>query len=67
MENLLTNPQPATIGPWKLETDFDEKRERILQAILNAKKKIRQEIREYKDRLKNAKETITKFKNEIGT
>lgn len=65
MQSLLTNTRPLTIGPWKHETDFEEKKEKTLQNILNAKLKIRQEINDLKDRLKLAKETIAKFKNEI--
>lgn len=43
----------------------EEKKERTLQNILNAKNKIRYEISDLKERVKLAKETIVKFKGEI--
>ncbi|KAG8226809.1 hypothetical protein J437_LFUL002855 [Ladona fulva] len=66
MQSYLSTTHPLTIGPWKHETDFEEKKEKTLQNILNAKNKIRYEIADLKDRLKLAKETIAKFKGEIG-
>jgi hypothetical protein len=43
----------------------EEKRERTLTAMLSAKKKIRYEISELNDRLKQSKENIHKLKNNI--
>jgi YEATS domain-containing protein 4 len=43
----------------------EEKKEKSLQNILNAKNKIRYEISDLKERVKLAKETIVKFKAEI--
>jgi peptidoglycan hydrolase CwlO-like protein len=43
----------------------EEKKEKTLQNILNAKNKIRYEIGDLKERVKLAKETIVKFKDEI--
>jgi YEATS domain-containing protein 4 len=43
----------------------EEKKEKSLQNILNAKNKIRYEISDLKERVKLAKETIAKFKAEI--
>ncbi|XP_071446152.1 YEATS domain-containing protein 4 [Hetaerina americana] len=66
MQHYLSTTCQLTFGPWKHETDFEEKKEKTLQTILNAKNKIRFEIGDLKERLKLAKETIAKFKNEIG-
>ncbi|XP_067011998.1 YEATS domain-containing protein 4 [Anabrus simplex] len=66
MQNLLTNTRPLTIGPWKHETDFEEKKEKTLQNILNAKSKIQQEINDVREKLKLAKEGIARFKTEIA-
>jgi hypothetical protein len=48
-----------------LFVSVEEKKERTLQNILNAKNKIRYEISDLKERVKLAKETIVKFKAEI--
>jgi YEATS domain-containing protein 4 len=48
-----------------LLVSVEEKKERTLQNILNAKNKIRYEIGDLKERVKLAKETIVKFKAEI--
>lgn len=44
----------------------EEKKEKTLNSILKAKNKIKTDIASLKDRLKLAKETITKFKDEIA-
>lgn len=44
----------------------EEKKEKTLTSIRNAKNKIRTDITVLKERLKLAKETITKFKDEIA-
>lgn len=44
----------------------EEKKEKTLHSIVNAKNKIRTEIITLKDKLKLAKETIVKFKEEIA-
>ncbi|XP_046391278.1 YEATS domain-containing protein 4 [Ischnura elegans] len=66
MQHYLSTTRQLTFGPWKHETDFEEKKEKTLQTILNAKNKIRFEIGDLKERLKLAKETIARFKSEIG-
>ncbi|KAF4532355.1 hypothetical protein B566_EDAN003659 [Ephemera danica] len=66
MQTLLTTTQALSIGTWKHDTDFEEKKEKTLQNILNAKNKIRHEISDLKERLKVSKETIAKFKTEIS-
>ncbi|GLV32479.1 Gas41 [Carabus blaptoides fortunei] len=66
MQHLLTNTKQLTLGPWKHDTNFEEKKEKTLESILSAKNKIRTEIVTLKDRLKLAKETIAKFKEEIA-
>jgi YEATS domain-containing protein 4 len=48
-----------------LFVSVEEKKEKTLQNILNAKNKIRYEINDLKERVKLAKETIVKFKAEI--
>lgn len=66
MQHLLNNVQPITMGTHKHETDFEEKKVKSLQNILNAKAKIKSEITDVKEKLKVAKETIAKFKEEIS-
>lgn len=66
MQQLLTSSRQLTLGPYKHETDFEEKKEKTLNAIIHAKNKIRYEISDFKERLKQAKETIVKCKTEIA-
>ncbi|KAK9501414.1 hypothetical protein O3M35_012141 [Rhynocoris fuscipes] len=65
MHHLLTNTHPITTGVWKHETDFEEKKKKSLENIMNGRASIRQKINDLKDKLKLAKETIAKFKTEI--
>ncbi|RZF49143.1 hypothetical protein LSTR_LSTR008429 [Laodelphax striatellus] len=68
-QNMLSalSPQPPlTTTPYIHHTNFEDKKEKTLASILVAKNKIRREINEYKDKLKLAKETISKFKSEIA-
>lgn len=65
MQQLLTSCRQLTLGPYKHETDFEEKKEKTLSAILSAKNKIRLEITDLKERLKVARETIARFREEI--
>ncbi|EAT35303.1 AAEL012525-PA [Aedes aegypti] len=66
MQQLLTNVQPVTGGSWKHDTDFEEKKVQSLENIIDTKGKVKSEIALLKDKLKLARETITKFKAEIA-
>ncbi|XP_074602408.1 YEATS domain-containing protein 4 Gas41 [Brevipalpus obovatus] len=66
MQNLLTNTRQMIVGQYKHETDFEDKKVKTLQTILTAKNKVRNEIEELKDRLKQSQSTITKYKEEIA-
>lgn len=66
MQQLLTTTRPFAVGPYKHETDFDEKKEKTLNAILLAKNKIRYEIGDLKEKLKQAKEAIAKNRTELA-
>ena len=44
----------------------EEKKEKTLQRVIAAKTKIKADIADVKDKLKVAKETIAKFKEEIS-
>lgn len=66
MQQLLTNVQPVTTGPWKHDTDFEEKKVQSLENIIETKAKIKSEITLLKDKLKLARETIAKFKTEMA-
>jgi len=65
MQQLLNSTRPLTLGTYKHEVDFDERKEKTLNNILSAKNKIRYEISELNERLKQSKEAISKFKEEI--
>uniref|UniRef100_T1JBJ9 YEATS domain-containing protein 4 n=1 Tax=Strigamia maritima TaxID=126957 RepID=T1JBJ9_STRMM len=66
MQQLLTSSRQLTLGPYKHETDFEDKKEKTHAVILQAKNKIRYEINDLKERLKQSKETIAKLKTEIA-
>jgi len=65
MQQLLNSTRPLTLGTYRHEVDFDERKEKTLSNILSAKNKIRYEISELNERLKQSKEAISKFKEEI--
>ncbi|XP_028140538.1 YEATS domain-containing protein 4 [Diabrotica virgifera virgifera] len=66
MHHLLTNVKHLPVGRWDHNTNFEEKKEKTLKSILEAKQKIRNEILNLKNKLKLAKETISSFKEEIA-
>lgn len=66
MQQLLTSTRQLTLGPYKHDCDFEEKKVKTLHAILSAKNKIRLEVADLKERLKVARETIDKYKTEIS-
>ncbi|XP_014664903.1 PREDICTED: YEATS domain-containing protein 4-like isoform X3 [Priapulus caudatus] len=66
MQQLLSSSRQLTLGAWKHETDFVDKEEKTLSAILAAKSKIRQEIAELNDKLKVSKEALKVLKDEIS-
>ncbi|KAJ8736755.1 hypothetical protein PYW07_000026 [Mythimna separata] len=66
MQHLINSAKPITNGPWIHNTNFEEKKEKMLQKIVTAQPKVRGEINELKERLQLAKETIAKFKEEIA-
>ncbi|KAK2167294.1 hypothetical protein LSH36_30g09016 [Paralvinella palmiformis] len=65
LQQLLTAPRPLTMGVYKHETDFEEKKKRTMSNLTGAKNKLQIEIGELNDRLKQTREAITKFKEEI--
>ncbi|VEN53431.1 unnamed protein product [Callosobruchus maculatus] len=66
MHHLLTNTKQLTLARWEHNTDFENKKQKTLKAILEAKAKTRAEISLLKNKLKLAKETISNFKEEIA-
>nr|XP_053640807.1 YEATS domain-containing protein 4-like [Cherax quadricarinatus] len=66
MRQLLTNTRQLTLGEYKHDTDFEEKKEKTLKNVLSAKEKIANEIMDLREKIKLAKDTITKFKDEIN-
>ncbi|XP_064642335.1 YEATS domain-containing protein 4-like [Lineus longissimus] len=67
MQQLLTSTRPLTLSAYKHETDFEDKKTKTLSNIMSAKNKIRHEIQELNERLKQSKDAISKFKDEIRT
>uniref|UniRef100_A0A915L9Y4 D-lactate dehydratase n=1 Tax=Romanomermis culicivorax TaxID=13658 RepID=A0A915L9Y4_ROMCU len=65
MHNALT-AQNENRHHVKHETDFDLKKQRTLKAIADAREEVKLEIRDLKDCLKESKNLIAKFKEEIA-
>lgn len=66
MHTLLTTTRPLTLSAYKHTTDFEERRNKNLTAVTEARKKVQTEISDLKEKVKIAKETILKFKTEIA-
>ncbi|KPJ19087.1 YEATS domain-containing protein 4 [Papilio machaon] len=66
MQHMLYSVKPITNGPWVHDTNFEEKKEKTLERIIAAQAKVRNEISDLKEKLHLAKETISKFKEEIA-
>ena len=69
MHQLLSTSRPLSTdddAPWVHDTDFEEKKEKTLAAVLAAKKKIRQEIGELQEKLRTSKDAAAKLKAELA-
>uniref|UniRef100_T1GFC6 YEATS domain-containing protein 4 n=1 Tax=Megaselia scalaris TaxID=36166 RepID=T1GFC6_MEGSC len=66
MQHCLTNIQPITSGQYKHDTDFELKKVKTLENIIDVKSKVKSEITALKEKLKLARETMTKFKTELA-
>ncbi|XP_011201652.1 PREDICTED: YEATS domain-containing protein 4 [Bactrocera latifrons] len=66
MQHFLMNVQPLTSGSYTHDTDFETKKEKTLENIIDVKGKVKSEINSLKDKLKLARETIAKFKAELA-
>lgn len=66
MKSLLTQTRTLTLGPYKHETNFEDKKVKTLDSIQAAKNKVRHEINDLKERLKGAQDMISKYKQEIA-
>lgn len=66
MQDLLNNPIYLSQQGYRHETNFDDKAEKSLLSIMTAKSKVRHEISDLKERLKNAQQMISKYKEEIA-
>ncbi|XP_005181237.1 YEATS domain-containing protein 4 [Musca domestica] len=66
MQHFLMNVQPLTNGPYTHDTDFETKKQKTLENIIDVKQKVKGEINTLKDKLKLARETIAKFKTELS-
>jgi len=65
MYTLLTTTRKLTLAAHKHDTNVEERKEKSLERIKDGRIKVQAEIAEFKNKLELAKETITKFKNEI--
>jgi len=65
MHQLLQNIPELETTPIKHDADFEEKKVKTVESIVNAKTKVKTELSELKDRLQLAKETIQKFRDEV--
>ncbi|XP_033246627.1 YEATS domain-containing protein 4-like isoform X1 [Drosophila miranda] len=66
MQHYLMLSEQSSNGLLSHDTDFEEKKTKTLDNIVNVKKKVKGEILTLKDKLKLARETISKFKAELA-
>jgi len=62
---LLTSTRQISLGAYKHETDFEEKKKTTLTSIKSGRARIQGEISDLKSKLQLAKTTISKFKTEV--
>jgi len=65
MHSMLTSNRTLTLGAYKHETDFEEKKQKSLAQLNTAKEKVQSEINELKERLKTSRASIKSFHAEI--
>jgi len=63
---LLTSTRQISLGAYKHETDFEDKKKTNLSSIKSGRARIQGEISDLKCKLELAKSTITKFKSELN-
>lgn len=66
MYQLLTNTNQLALNAPKHETNFEDKKEKNLQSILNAQRNVKNEIESVKEKLKLTQEAIEKCKKELA-
>jgi YEATS domain-containing protein 4 len=66
MQQLLIQQRPVTLGAYKHETEFEEKKEKNILAVMAAKGKIRLDIQQLSEQLKASKDEISKLKHDIA-
>ncbi|KAH8238965.1 hypothetical protein KR038_010561 [Drosophila bunnanda] len=66
MQHYLLLSEQSANGLLTHDTDFEEKKTKTLNNIVNVKQKVKVEIVTLKDKLKLARETISKFKAELA-
>ncbi|KAH8329069.1 hypothetical protein KR074_003369 [Drosophila pseudoananassae] len=66
MQHYLLLSEQSANGMLPHDTDFEEKKIKTLDNIVNVKQKVKGEIVTLKDKLKLARETISKFKAELA-
>ncbi|XP_052837652.1 YEATS domain-containing protein 4 isoform X5 [Drosophila gunungcola] len=66
MQHYLLLSEQSANGLLSHDTDFEEKKTKTLDNIVNVKQKVKGEIVTLKDKLKLARETISKFKAELA-
>lgn len=65
MYQLLKNTNQLSLSAPKHETNFEEKKEKNLQSILNAKKTVKNEIESVKEKLRLTQEALEKCKKDL--
>jgi len=66
MHTLLTTTRPLTLSAYKHNTDFEERRNKNLVAVAEARKKVQSEISDLKEKVKIGRDTVAKFRLEIS-
>ena len=66
MHTLLTTTRPLTLSAYKHSTNFEERRNKNLVAVAEARKNVQSEISDLKEKLKIGRDAVAKFKSEIN-
>jgi YEATS domain-containing protein 4 len=65
MQSLLNNTRPLTLSFYGHDTDFEAKKGKVCDTLLGAKRRVRQEIQELREKLRGAQEAITGYREAL--
>jgi len=67
MKNLLDNLRPLSTSGYRHEVDFEEKKRSSLAAVVEGRNKVKSEIKDMREKLKIANDTIAALKEAVAS